>query len=400
MARPLSVQKRILFAAVPLFVLYLVCESVATAIAWSNWWDNSLWLFEESGRTWSFDPVRGYWLTKTPSRFCRITNGTIEFVGSARGNAQGFPDRDDFTAQRPASGGLRIAVFGDSFTEAQYLSQSWPDRAEDLARAQCQWLELLNFGVGGGGLANWWSTLTKVVAAERYEIDGVLFAVFPGDLRRTFSMWEHRGVVHPLFGRVPGWDPRTYPTTLAEARRFLKEHPATILSSEEFEGTLQGRWPRTVSRRLRPYFLTSAWRLVRSIGATAQELTPEPPANGDAARATLISDIRQFLRDREIPAVVVHIPDRSSLLDPAHAPRWPLEEARQFAADIGADFLDATPLYARLSRAQIRAQFLPYDGHWSQAGSNRFAEFVLQNLKPFQAVRQARSETGGTSPAR
>src|SRR5262245_13589724 len=149
MARPLDPTKRLLFVAIPLLVCYLVLEIVVSAVAWANWWDSELWLFEESGRTWQFDEIRGFRLTTTHSRFLRITDGKIEYLGTARGNAQGFPDRDDFEAERRERGGRRYAVFGDSFTEAQYLGQDWPDRIEDLLRAEGRPAHFLNFAQGG-----------------------------------------------------------------------------------------------------------------------------------------------------------------------------------------------------------------------------------------------------------
>ncbi|HEV3167684.1 MAG TPA: SGNH/GDSL hydrolase family protein [Isosphaeraceae bacterium] len=368
---------------------YLLIEIVATMLAWVCWWDSSMWLFEDSGRTWHFDAVRGYRLTQTPSRFARITNGNTEFLGTARGNVQGFPDRHDFSRKRQVPGVPRVAVFGDSFTEAQYLRLNWPARVEDLAREQGAPVRMLNFGVSGGGLANWWSTLTKIVAAEEYEIDGVIFAVYPGDLRRRFSMWEHRDVKHPLFGRVPSWDPRTYPITLTEARRYLKEHPAYILTPAEFERTIKGHWPRQVPRRLRPFFLTQAWRFVYNLARPHADLVDEVPAGSSPDHVRLVSDIRQFLAEHHLPALVVEIPDRASLLNPSRAPAWPGQEARAFADAIGARLLDVTPEFAALSPGQIRAQFLPYDGHWSQAGSDRFAAFVVQHLDAFRAGAKA-----------
>jgi hypothetical protein len=389
MTRRISLSKRILFAAVPIVAVYVVLETVATTIAWVRWWDTSLWLFEDSGRTWRFDAVRGYRLTSTPSRFARITQGTVEFLGTARGNAQGFPDRDDFTTRRKAGGALRIAVFGDSFTEAQYLRQNWPDRAEDLARAGGRQVELLNFAVSGGGLANWWSVLTRLVGPDGYDLDGVIFAVYAGDLRRTFSMWEHRGGPHPLFGRTPGWDPQSFPTTLAEARPLLHEHPGLILSTDQFQQTLQGAWPAGAERRLRPFFLTRAWRLLRRQAASGEALPEAPAAPTDPSRARLVEEIGHFLKARDLPALVILIPDRESMLSPERAPAWPAEEARAFAAALGAELLDSARMFQGLNDREIRAQFLPYDGHWSQAGSDRFAEFVVRWIDRFAAAPHA-----------
>ena len=384
MPRSLSLKKRLIFSSIVLFIFYATLETIATAAAWLSWRDTSFWLFEDSGRTWQFDPVRGYRLTTTPSRFLRATDGRLEYVGVARGNAQGFADRDDFTPRRTRPGVRRIAVFGDSFTAEEHLGQNWPDRAEDLARDRGEPVELLNFAVSGAGLANWWSVLTKLVAAEDYDLDGVVFAVFGGDLRRKFTVWDHRGGDHPLFGRAPDWAPSTYPATLDEALPFLKPHPGHILSPEAFERALQGHWPRAVPHRLRPFLLTLARRAFRH---QPDEGTAEGDDDPDPARDRLVADIARYLVDRRIPALVVHIPDRSSLLDPARAPSWPRREAEDFARSLGAAFLDGGDAFAGLRLPEIRALFLPHDGHWNQAGSDRFAGFLLKSLDRLQERR-------------
>ena len=270
----------------------------------------------------------------------------------------------------------RIAVFGDSFTAEEHLGQNWPDRAEDLARDRGDPVELLNFAVSGAGLANWWSVLTRLVAPDDYELDGVVFAVFGGDLRRKFTVWDHRGY-HPLFGRAPSWDPSTYPRTLDEALPFLKPHPGFILSREAFERALQGRWPSAVPHRFRPFLLAHARR---AFLPASEEGQPEGDDTPDPARDRLIADIGRFLDSRRLPALVVHIPDRSSLLDPSRAPGWPKRESEDFARALGAAFLDGASAFAGLRPSEVRAHFLPHDGHWNQAGSDRFAAFLLGNL--------------------
>ncbi len=377
MPRSLSLKKRLLFASLTLVFFYVLAETIATATAWLSWWDTSFWLFEDSGRTWQFDAVRGYRLTSTPSRFLRCTDGRFEYVGVGRGNAQGFADRDDFTIKRTRPGTRRIAVFGDSFTAEEHLGQSWPDRAEDLAHDRGEPVELLNFAISGAGLANWWSVLTRLVAAEDYELDGVVFAVFGGDLRRKFTVWDHRLADHPYFGRAPSWDPATYPKTLDEARPFLVPHPGYILGREAFERALQGHWPREVPRPLRPFLLTRVWHAFRT---RPDEGQPEGLDDRDPARDRLIADIARVLAERKLAALVVHIPDRASLLDPAHAPAWPRQESEDFARAISAAFLNGGEAFAGLWPSEIRAQFLPRDGHWNQAGSDRFAAFLLRAL--------------------
>ena len=146
----------------------------------------------------------------------------------------------------PAS--LRLAVFGDSFTAGQFLKINWPDLAEDLTRPTSQPLELLNFSVDGGGLANWWSVLTRMVQPQKYQLDGVVFAVFYGDLRRGFSITEYQGYTHPMFARVPSWNPQAFPLTPEQAQRYYEPAEPTIVGRKEFDAFLAGTW-RPISAR-------------------------------------------------------------------------------------------------------------------------------------------------------
>src|ERR1700730_15246706 len=72
---------------------------------------NSFSVFEHPGETIKFDPIRGYYLTRTPSRMARVNFGKIEYTGSFRGNAEGFADRDDFSIKPSSADERRVAVF-------------------------------------------------------------------------------------------------------------------------------------------------------------------------------------------------------------------------------------------------------------------------------------------------
>ena len=399
----------------------MTIETLGSIIAYHRWWGFGIWFFEDLGRTIQFDASRGYRLTTTPSRGIRITNGVVEYIGTTRGNCQGFPDRDDFGPRRQHSPAKRIAVFGDSFTSAQYLGQNWPDRAEDLARERGQPIHFLNFAVFGGGLANWWSVLLKVVKAERYEIDGVIFAVFGNDLQRRFTIAEDRGAKQYMLTLWPSWNPATYPETLEEARPFLRSVTNSyILSAEEFERLLQGQWPPSVPRYYKPIFASMAWRLMEPhLSRASQSLLmripgvwrlkrlksllmripgvwrlrldddvkmgDQPPVDhaSENYRTILINDIRTFIESRCLKTMVVYIPEREELLNAGRGPSQNLVETMNFAKAIGATFLDGRRIFQGMSPAKIRAHYLPYEGHWNQAGSNRFADFVMSNLCVF-----------------
>ena len=337
---------------------YGAAEIVVTVAAAIPRAADSCWLFENSQNTVHFDAVRGYALTGTPSRWARVTKGRVEFVGTLKGNSLGFPDRDDFSAARGARDERRVAVFGDSFTAGQFLDVNWPDRAEQLAGDRGVPLRLLNMAVDGGGLANWWSVLTQLVAPQRFELDGVVFAVFEDDLLRKFSFSEHRGYARHMFARTASWDPRTYPHTQAEAQPLLEELPGRIVTHAEMEAALSGACPAEIP-------------LERPPGTPAAPLNPQNPD-----RQRLIDDVAEYLRARRLPSVVVYIPSRDSLLASEPAPRF-LPVVEKFARQIGARFVDGRQVFTTLGPDDIRASFFPYDGHWNQRGSDRFAAFVL-----------------------
>ena len=75
----------------------------------------------------------------------------------------------------------------------------------------------------------------------------------------------------------------------------------------------------------------------------------------------------------ELPALVVRVPNQIELAS------WS-GEARRFANAIGAEFVDGGRAFEDLAEDEFDAHWLPYDGHWNQRGSDRFAAFILEVL--------------------
>jgi hypothetical protein len=348
----------------------------------------SIWVLEDTGKsTIQFDPIKGYRLTKTPSRMaCIATNGVVESVGTVSGNNHGFPDRDDFTSQRTAPSRPRFAVFGDSFSAAQFLQVNWPDRCEDLATESGRPVELLNLSIDGGGHTNWWRTLRGFVDANDYEIDGVIFAVYGNDLRRPFAIWDDRVVQEAddgtrtiAFGMVYTFNPNEMPRTLDEARPFLQGLPRwQVHSTATLDRMLRGEIrPR---RPFRPFLLQRISHAFSADTGPVEQYSSEDVKNYDSSvpqRMGMWLDIREYLHSHGIPALVVDVPDVDILVQNGE----PSAEAIAFSRVVGATFVDGGRAYAGLSQEEIRAQWLRYDGHWGQKGSDRFAEFMLDVLQ-------------------
>ncbi len=340
---------------------------------------SSFWVFEESGKTVQFDPIIGLRYTTIPSRSARITNGQAEYVATFRGNTQGFPDQDDFVPERREAA-IRLAVLGDSFTAGEHLPVNWPERVEMLARVDAYPLELLNFSVSGGGLANWWSIVTRHVALQAYELDGLVFAVFEGDLRRSFSFSDHRGYRRHVFARSPSWNPSDWPKTLEEARNLLQELEGFIVDAQTFERAIHGQWNPYLPRPWRLYATLRLQELLQRYtgDAVPARMPPRLPSElpFQKGQLDLIGDIKRFLDERDLPVLIVTIPSREALLAQAPVPA----DSAEFARLLGGTLVDGTAAFAGMTEAAVRGHWLPQDGHWAEAGSDRFAAWFYRYL--------------------
>ena len=126
----------------------------------------------------TFDPASGFRLSHVPFRWInRRPSGEIQSVGVVRGNNLGFRDFSDFQPTRSNPSVRRVAVLGDSMTAGLYMPTDWPQRVEELSARRGRPIEVLNFAVDGGGVMNWWSIITHIIAKENYQLDDCLFAV-------------------------------------------------------------------------------------------------------------------------------------------------------------------------------------------------------------------------------
>jgi hypothetical protein len=397
----LSRHKKILFASIVLVVCYSLAELVLTMLYLRGTLSpapKSTMVLEQTGQGPStrFDPVRGCFLAPHPARTAIVaSNGTIETVGTVRGNNQGFPDRDDFQVERMDRDTIRYAVFGDSMTAAQFIEQNWPDMAEDLAGKESRPLELYNFSVFGGGLDNWRSVLMEHVETKGYELDGLVFAVCCDDLHRGFTFWDEslvqtdeQGTRWGSYGRMPSRNKLDNPANLDQASSFLLKINWQLLSSDEFESLIDGQTRLPFNREFKLYLTSRCVSgVARICGVDLNPIPTFPPIN--PACLPSMDEIAGFLRQHQLPCLVVQVPLRHKLLekvDKGEAVGIP-QQTQQFADRIGAMVVDGSRAFEGLDEAGIRECWLPVDGHWGQSGSDRFARFMLDTIKDWERNR-------------
>lgn len=380
-------RKKLLFAALVLFVTGATAEAVASFL-WVRgvlWPPTDTFVYEESARTVVFDPIRGYRLTGVPARFARVTAGEVCYRGVLRGNDEGFPDRDDFGPQRDDPATRRVLVLGDSFSAAQFLDCNWPDRVEDLARADGERLQLLNCSVDGGGLMNWLSIVERFVLPRGYAVDGVVVAAFDGDLDRGFhvrddsegSVDDAGQRVHRL-GYVFSWDVDALPATLADAELAFTRTRAFVVTEAQYDAALAGSFVPVEPRPWQPFLLGRIARrfgIAWSTGLVDAERRDRRAAYlaDEAGRRRAWSRFGAALARLSAKVVVVRIPSLPDLLGEDGDQGAP---TRAFARAIDADYVDGAEAFAGLSAEQLRDLWFRHDHHWNQRGSDRFAQFV------------------------
>ncbi len=389
----------ILINFVVLSGLFAVAELVYSSYFYFNPL-TSVFILENAGKTLHFDPIKGLSLTTIPTRFARITRGKIEFIGTQEGNAQGFPDRDDFTSQRPTPETRRYAVFGDSFSAGQYISRNWPDRVEDFFTAQDQSVQLLNFSGSGWGLGNWANIIQHELDNQKLHLDGSIFAIWHSDLSRRFYFTDLRNRDRYFWSRARDWDPDSYPKSLEEANEILDEvNPwgYLIVSTEEFNEILKGK---PVGDRIWKFELTNS--LISISSSAYQDLRKMITTRGQnrnkdfkttrfvkapsANKKKLYDVVKSFAQRNELPILVVYIWRKEALFDGED--KWDIrykQQCQYFADYLGADFIDGEPPFKGLARTQLQKLWLPNDGHWGQGGSDVFAGYMMEQIKEFEA---------------
>jgi hypothetical protein len=195
-----------------------------------------------------------------------------------------------------------------------------------------------------------------------------------------------------MFGRVASWDPEKWPKNLEEARPHLRPLSGHIISSESFEQALQGKWHPDLQRPWHPYVTRmviahskkSIARLSRFFSSRIVSFTStEVPVKSESlevfelGQRKLIEQIAHFAQTKALPILVVRIPSRHGLIDKVA----PSKELVQFTSILNATFIDGSNAFEGLTEKDIRDHYLPYDGHWAQSGSERFAAFMFGFLQ-------------------
>ena len=329
---------------------------------------------------YTVDAERGYGL-----RAGAEGRWTREGKGQVRVNSAGF--RGPEVSLAPPANGLRVAVLGDSFTEALQVDEqaTWVHQLQRRLNADAlcplrtshpAGAQLLNFGVGGYGTGQ--ELLTWRHQASRYEPDLVILAIYPGN---------------DITDNEP--EPRT------DRPVFRLGRDGQLSIDRNFREQLATRW------RLSPpgQLVESAFnhsRLLQLLNEAKNRLAaqrastsamppaapPAPPQASEEAWAitdALISQLNQEVRAQGARLLVVSTSSPEQVWPlPEQRPAQPFAQEQRLAGLLAARRIPYLPLGPLLQRqADERGLTLhgfsgqaPGEGHWNADGHSLAAAAI------------------------
>lgn len=262
-----------------------------------------------------------------------------------------------------------------------HLEVNWPNRAEMICEQRGLPIELLNFSLDGVGLANWWSIVHNLLEREEYELDAIVFACFIDNLDRKFHFWDSRNSRRLACGRSASWDPATYPQTLEQASKRFSYPAMYIVDSDQYV--------ELVRRRQSPFHL-SLVQYIRTATWVFSTLLTKGDDFDDSHRLSLIHDLGEYVKRRNLQVFLLTIPSRAREYDATSVEaligwkqQMPPETARdyeRFCEITGAKLWDFTETYRGRSLAEVYEMWNLHDPHTSQKGSDVMANFVIERL--------------------
>lgn len=314
---------------------------------------------------------------------------TREGRGQVRINGAGF--RGPEVSRQPAPGVLRIAVLGDSFTEALQVdaAASWVGQLQSRLQRdpQCRLrqrfpagVEVLNFGVGGYGTGQQWLTWQHL--AREYRPALVLLALYPGN---DFTDNEPiRRNDRPVFRIGPdGQLQRDDAFRSSTAYRWRSSLPGQVLdgliSHSRLLQLLNEAKNRAAAQRPSP---------ATTPGSAPAAPPPPPLASGqawaitEALLARLAADAAA--RGARLAVVSTSAPDQVWPRQDQR-PADPFAQERRLATVLAARRIPYLPLGPALQR-QADAQGLtlhgfarqaPGQGHWNPTGHRLAAAAIV-----------------------
>jgi hypothetical protein len=309
-------------------------------------------------------------------------------------------------------------VLGDSFTDADYLKMTWPDRVQrafnSAKKAIGKHIELYSFSKNGAGLFNWHSIFFNDLVPN-YEFDALIIASYGDDFARGFSILHYEdGVGYSgRFNEKPNSSQEFYEDFLP----VIEPHFAKVATNEQITDLVEDiearqtwRWPGIELRSIA--FTASQLNVILNslanrsgrdrLAQMAAISDSQPPfsieeleSNYRDGQMKMLWDILRYCSKNNIPVIMAAVPSREGLISltskPAEAVTSHQREIRSISQHFGTLYFDGYVPFTGFSVEAIeRNYWLKYDAHWNQAGSDVFAAavelFIIENFKNSEPI--------------
>ena len=352
-----------------------------------------------------YDPVLGTWHIESHTGDYRQQDFDTKGISI---NAFGMRDRER-TLERQSSSTVRIAVLGDSFTEAFHVAneETFTRVLEDGSKGA--W-EVMNFGVSGFGTVQ--ELLTYREHVRQFKPDVVVLAFLPAnDMRNNLKQLEdaytgNSNIDRPFVERraTNTWvimPPQPKPSANNPALLYVKKHFTLYRFLWYAKGTYQARFatvPADVSGATTTS-ATVATTTATNINAYLAKLFAPPKEQEfvDAWEGTewAIKTLKQEVEKDGGKFVLLVLPDAVAMEKDPRAtlesqygvslPKeydidYPAKRLSQFSKKEKINYYDLTSEFRKeRDRNNMKAPFFSYehDGHWAPVG-HKFAASLIE----------------------
>ena len=327
------------------------------------------------------DSISGFRWMDDSAVSLKICRGAIVFHQAIKPNKAGFISPCEFEPHKKDTSVFRWLIFGDSFTDGYFLSRNWPTQVNDILKGQNKRIELHSFALNGSGIKTWAREL-EWLNKMNYEYDGVIIACFGNDLAREDFIMEHSGE-NCYFGWTD-LDKNNRDTVLQKEKTILDPG-----SNANIRDILSGKYANCGFRLFLPYYLHILYKEIRQLVTLkfqTQELFDKYIfANNNDRKTDSVIMMNKYGPDkmsamvkmltgcnqRSKKIMLVSIPDSKGLETSKTYNDIQLNiELKWIASQYKAVVEDG---YGFMDNKNPGQQFLKYDGHWNQYGSDRFA---------------------------
>ena len=341
-----------------------------------------------------FDSISGYKWLPVDCRITKIVNGEVVFDNRFTSNGQGYLSKQDYMFRKQDSTITRYLVFGDSFTAGMYLERSWPDYLQNKLDREFagQKFEIYSFAIDGAGLFNWHRIFMNEIIPY-YEFDGIIIAAWGNDFSRDFAIMHHEGdgAYFGYFDKAPD-NYRDFYDNFFPKTWFVEIVPDSVIDQKiaRTSGSEQGIFQFTIPDLNFMMKLYDAMAYIsyqrkqegfeEKFISSRQDFMKEYRIENFKERYGLerfgkLDTMIKYCKAHHKQVILCTQADEVGIRDLKTGNyHWMQGELEGLAKHYDVHYFDGLRYFLELSEEEIGESFLKYDPHWSQKGSDIFAE--------------------------